>query len=552
MRTRLLIALLPVLLPPAVAAQQVEVIPALPDSVAEHVLGIYNRAGTVRLTGETHIAAGTALLGDVAVLNGPLRIDGRVDGRVVLINGDIVLGALAHVTGEVIATGGSIQLEPGARADAALTAYREPLRFRYQDGGLVFVPPDLERGLSAGRDWPFGRGDVLIATRGAYNRVEGLPIGFGPRLRLGGSNPTRIHAFAVYRTTAGLTLNPDEFGYDAGIDQQLGVPGLSARLGLFSQIDEIESWQISDRESSLATFLLHRDYRDHYERVGWDFGVRMARPDLPYSVALTFRDERHESVRPRSPWSLLDNDEPWRPQPIVAEGTLRTLMLELGYDTRNEPADPSWGWLVNASLEQGVGGSLQLPIAAPGAASARTGFTTASLDLRRYARLSPYARLAVRALAAGSVDGSALPPQRQHALGGEGSLPAFPLLRFDCAARAAPLAVPGDSVYPHYGCDRMALVQLEYQASFPFALRLGDVIGLRSGFTNAVRWSAFFNAGRAWTEADARDGRGGGSADFSADVGLGIRIGALGIYWAVPLSGGADGINFFVRIGPRL
>jgi outer membrane translocation and assembly module TamA len=67
-----------------------------------------------------------------------------------------------------------------------------------------------------------------------------------------------------------------------------------------------------------------------------------------------------------------------------------------------------------------------------------------------------------------------------------------------------------------------------------------------------VRWAAFFDAGRAWNELDALDGRGGGESDFSADAGLGIRIGELGFYWAYPLSGSGKGLNFFVRIGRRL
>jgi hypothetical protein len=199
-----------------------------------------------------------------------------------------------------------------------------------------------------------------------------------------------------------------------------------------------------------------------------------------------------------------------------------------------------------------VGGDLASRDAAlAGAATARTGFTTAHLDLRRYSRISPYSLLGFRVVAAGSVDGKALPPQRQHTLGGEGTLPAFGLLRFDCGARHLE---PEETAarYPYYGCDRLALVQLEYQASFPLARRLGDRIGLSANFTNSVRWVAFFDAGRAWTEPDARAGRGGGNDEFSADAGIGIRIGGIGAYWAVPLSGAERPLNFFVRVGPRL
>jgi hypothetical protein len=48
------------------------------------------------------------------------------------------------------------------------------------------------------------------------------------------------------------------------------------------------------------------------------------------------------------------------------------------------------------------------------------------------------------------------------------------------------------------------------------------------------------------------DGRFGGNADFSADAGLGIRLGPLGAYWTVPLSGHGHGFNLFVRVAPRI
>ena len=40
--------------------------------------------------------------------------------------------------------------------------------------------------------------------------------------------------------------------------------------------------------------------------------------------------------------------------------------------------------------------------------------------------------------------------------------------------------------------------------------------------------------------------------DFAADGGFGLKLGPVGVYWAVPLSARADGINFFVRLGNRL
>jgi hypothetical protein len=52
---------------------------------------------------------------------------------------------------------------------------------------------------------------------------------------------------------------------------------------------------------------------------------------------------------------------------------------------------------------------------------------------------------------------------------------------------------------------------------------------------------------RSWLPEGAR-----GRRDFVTDIGLGLRIGSLGFYWAYPLAGDDRGINFFVRLGRRL
>ena len=539
------------LVPRATVAQQPQVFGALPDSAAEAALAIYHRDGTIRLQGESEIPAATRVEGAVAVLNGPLRIAGTVAGDVVVINGDAVLAAAAVVDGALTVIGGEVVVNPGARVAGGVVSYREPLRFRYEGDSLVYVPPHLERGLSAGRDWRFGRADMFVGTQGGYNRVEGLPVAIGPRLLLGGGSPTRLHALAIFRTGAGLGLDSDRMGYDIGAEQSLGTGGLSLAASIYSEIAPVESWQLREREASLSTFLLHNDPRDQYRRAGGMISLRLERPALPLTADLWYRGEDHAAVRPREPFTLFQANDSWRPEPRMAEGRLHSVGLDIDYDTRNAPADPSYGWLIKGRLEQGIGGELAItgPDAA-GRATARTAFNAAQLDLRRYSRINPYSLVGFRVLLAGSVDGRALPPQRQHALGGEGSLPAFGLMRLDCGARDRPPAEAAGT-FPYYGCDRLALVQLEYQASFPFARRLGDRIGL-TRFSNSVRWVAFFDAGRVWTEPKARAGRGAGKDDFSADAGVGVRIGGLGAYWAVPLSGGDRPLNFFVRLGPRL
>ncbi len=550
----LLMACVSPLAPAKAAAQQqrTTVQTLIPDTTVQRVIALYNREATTRFTGETRIAAGTSVTGDVASLGGPLEIGGHVTGDVVVINGDVHLLATAVVDGTVTAAGGSVRVEPGARTGKDVASYREMLRLRVEDDRLEYVQAPLEPGISAGYDFPFGRTDLLLAVRGSYNRAEGLPIAFGPRATLGTSTPTRLQALAIYRTARGLEIDPNHLGYFLAVDQYLNRKvRLEGRL--YREIQAIEDWDLSNREASLAAFILHRDYRDHYERRGWSAGIRMKDPGSPLELSLGFRDETNRSVGAADPVALTRNGEEWRHEPLIAEGRLQSVTAAFGYDTRNDIRDPADGWYIRGSIEQGLGGSLEpLAITAlPASVQTVDEFTAALVDIRRYARITPYSRLALRVIAGGSLDGGPLPAQRQQTLGGAGSLPAYPHLAFDCGARATTVERDG-TFYPFHGCDRMAIMQVEYQASFPFASKVADELGLGSWLTNSVRWSAFFDAGRAWTEAESRNGRTRGTDDFKADAGLGLRLGPLGLYWAVPLSRSEHQFNFFVRLGPRL
>jgi hypothetical protein len=548
------------LLPLTHAAAQAQIVtnPVLPDSAAERIVAFYNLETTVRLSGEARIGPGTTIRGSVAVLAATLVVEGTVEGDVVVINGNLEVRSGALITGTARVTGGDAIIAPTGAVAGGVTLYREPLRFRYQGNRIAFVAAAIEPAVSAGVDLPFGRTDLLVASHGAYNRVEGLPIAIGPRVRFRGSHPTTGRALLIARTAAASELDPNRFGYDLRAEQVVAPSvGLMLGLRLFSEVAAIEKWNVADLESALAAFVLHRDYRDHYERDGWTIFARMSRPGTPYTVMAEYRDEEHVSRRPSNPLTLLDNNAPWRPQPSIAEGALRSVAVAVDYDTRNEQRDPSAGWRVMLELERGLGGGIVNPVSGSDGSRAepragRTGFLETHIDVRRYARLTPYSRLAVRVLGAGSLDARALPPQRQHALGGEGSLPGYRLFEFDCGARLSTVELRGETFHPYYGCDRVALVQLEYQANFPYARRLAEAAGIASPLGHLVRWVAFFDAGRAWNESGAADGRLGGESDFSADAGVGLRVGPIGAYWAVPLSGRGQGVNFFVRLGPRI
>ncbi len=69
-------------------------------------------ADSFALGGRT-IPAGATVNGDVAVANGPLEIDGRVNGDAIALRGDVVVRPGGVVTGDAVSVGGHVRLSGG-------------------------------------------------------------------------------------------------------------------------------------------------------------------------------------------------------------------------------------------------------------------------------------------------------------------------------------------------------------------------------------------------------------------------------------------------------
>jgi hypothetical protein len=545
----------------------------LPDDVAFAVVDFFNDPRRTRYDGDAEIAARTTVRSDVAVLEGTLTIGGRVEGSIVVVNGSVTLLPGAEVTGGILVVGGEVTGARFARVQGEILAY--PERLSYREEGRRIRRVERPRGTTAAgeRSLLRGRSDFLVTSGKSYNRVEGLPITFGPRIETSGSNPFRIHALAIYRTEAGLTLNTDRMGYFVRAEQFLGGRQ-QVRVGAIARslVAPIEEWHLSDLENGLSTFLFHRDFRDYYERKGFTIFTQWEPRPGPVTLGAEVRLERHRSQQPGSPWTLFDNAEPWREQPLVAEGRLGSLALQAAYDSRSRAADPADGWYLSAQAEQSFDVGLASPAYLADSSTPSDAlpiqlqpaqpferFKTGLIDLRRYNRVDPESRLNFRLIAGGSLDGRALPPQRQHALGGEGSLPGYHLFSLDCGARQGLVYRPttdesANPYFPAYGCDAFALFQAEFRGKLGFRLRLdsepwqdgaNETRGWGLDLDLAPDWVVFVDAGRGWSMDASRP-----DEEMAVDAGVGLLINRIGLYLAHPLTGGS-GLNFFVRIGPR-
>jgi hypothetical protein len=540
----------------------------LPLRVERELLRMFD-GGAARYEGPVTVDPGEVIRGDVAVTGGPFRVEGRVDGDLAVVGGDVELASGGAVTGRVVVVGGEVRMADGAEVGGTITAYGTGWG-RWADRRDGEEDDDWRDRRRRDR-WDDGYSRLTLRVGSGYNRVEGLPVAFGPVIQTGGSTPLRVEALAVWRSEAGASLDTDRMGYEVTVEQSFtrdrafGIGG-----SVFSIVDPMDRWQISDLEASLAAAFFHDDYRDYYDRTGWSVFAR-AEPVRGVEARVEFRDERQETVPAGDPWSLFDGGDRWRLQPLVAEGDLQTVTGSLELDRRDDRKDPARGWYARMAVSRPVGGELVRPMLfdvspsveldGPGgvlpAHEVDTDFTVGEVDLRRYAPVGWDGQLAVRLVGGGVLTETALPPQYQHALGGIGTLPGYDLFHGDCGARSFAGGLGVSEYYPSYGCDRFALAQVEYRGELSFGFEIGDPDWDDDDWWDVVEidfsptWVVFMDAGRGWAYGDPALG-GDRDTGTLVDAGVGIALDELGFYAALPLNGDVDQEpRFLIRLGRR-
>ena len=568
---KVLLAFLACLIAGAAAAQEREPTldrSGLPRDVAREATRLFNETAAVRATARTEIDSARVVDGDVAVINGPLLIGGRVTGRVLAINSDVVLQPTAHIDGDLLVVGGEVEGRHAAYVGGEIRIYRQTLDY-VQEGDRIYPERTVANNDDSGwwRRWERSHrrsgSKLQIASAGAYNRVEGLPINLGPQVFYNGDWGTaRLGAYAVLRTESSFSGTEDDIGHNVSTEIRFGRRGgLLVGGRLYNTIDPTEDWQLSELEAGLAAFVFRRDYRDYYARHGGQgrigFFVRRGA-----DISLAYGEERWDSLTAQNPWTLTRQSAGWRPNPAFDQGKVHLLNATLRIDTRNDYDNPWSGWYVLADVEHGNGdmatyAARSAPIPTPGAGPFQ--YSRGFMDLRRYNRVSPDAQLNFRVVLGGWLNGDALPLQRRFAVDGPGALPGYDFRSPQTSAlltcHNGLAVVPGTPGQ----CDRMALGSIEYRGDLHFDLFTDwdDDHYMRS-HSNGV-WVFFADAGRGWlvgppTAGDSLTFRSGelpALSSFKTDLGLGLDFDIFGVYVAKAMSSPKVPANVFVRIRHR-
>jgi hypothetical protein len=545
---------------------------ALPKVVSEEVIRFYNEPGTTRLVGRTRLPRGNEWRGNVAIRNGPVVIAGRVQGKLVVINGDLFFDTGAEVSGDVIVVGGTVEDTAKARIGGEVRQYREPLLYRLRREGdeLVYAPNLRRRLFNPGAHVSWGDADsrstLTIATGGTFNRIEGLPIVFGPLFdwKLQQNFRMRVDALGVFRSAGDLSDKRSDLGYMFRGELRSGeVRPVGVGVRGFDVVSPVEDWGLHNAEIGWSAFVFGRDYRDYYLNKGW--AVRaFAQPERPIALSLELRREWQTSVANQDPWTVFRNSEKWRPNPPIDEGHFTTIAAGAVLDTRNDPEEPTSGWLVRTTLEDSrstdVVPHAGVPATVRDSIPSSYHFDRVFFDIRHYARISPSGRVNVRLVGGGWVGGDPLPLQRRLSLGGPDPMPGHPFRSSSCNTAFVDPAYTDTRVA---ACDRVIAFQTEYRGHVklnwsynPWKEDKPDREEGPSSFfwLGGLDVVVFADAGQAWLVGNGPNRLPGGRIprfdSWLVDVGLGVDWGGFGVYVAKAVTTG-ERLRFTVRLDHR-
>ncbi len=547
---------------------------ALPRDVADEIIRFYNDPTTVHFSGRTRIPAERGVDGDVVVLGGPVSVAGRISGRLIVINGDLDFERGAVVGGDVLVVGGTV----GGAADAAiggeLRSYREILRYR-RDGEELAYAPDrdvLPRWARRTRwsDEQGSRSGIFLAMGGTYNRVEGVPIVFGPRVDAYVNDGLRFQGdlFGIVRSGRSFSLDEGNMGYrmrgEFVIGSRRSNLGLGARA--YDVVGAVESWPLKDYEAGWGAFLFHSDYRDYFRRRGVSAFAAL-RPSRNATLQVEGREERQFSIDDRDPWTIFRSEVSWRANPAMTDGLFRSAVVSVRLDSRNDRSDPTAGFYVIGEVEAGRGTDLSGTVdprvcgtagCHPDEADGKLSYRRAFFDARTYLRVTPTGRLNLRVAGGGRLGGEALPLQRRFSVGGPDPLPGYDFRQLSCGGSA----FTGSPAL----CDRVMVAQAEFRTHLGFDFGpdwvndwSDDDSDYEPFHVSGPDVVVFADAARAWeVGSDASQGqipadRLPALSTFLADVGVGMDFGPLGFYLAKAVGRGAGtrDVTFTVRMGRR-
>jgi hypothetical protein len=312
-------------------------------------------------------------------------------------------------------------------------------------------------------------------------------------------------------------------GYAIGLERPVFA---TRKLYLGGEVRDLtatdDTWQVSSTEASLDAIGVRKSFRDYYSRRGVQItGAWRVNPNVEFIAK--WRGEHESPLRVETDFSFFNNDEAFRPNRPALDGRLSAVIVGATVDSIGFERESLEATYRRHQLDTMFGEKLPMPEKNEVDPIWRIDWTSeistpdlsSDFDFRRHivsARLrmglSPFQDFAVRGI--GGWSEGTLPPQRQFAVGGMGS-------------------VHGYEFKQQVG-DTIALLNLEY------------AIGWRHG----LRALGFFDVGRAtFRELPSTP-----STPWLKGLGFGFALGdAIRIDFGYPVGSGPSPLQVLLRFG---
>jgi hypothetical protein len=358
--------------------------------------------------------------GDLVVYDAAVRLEGSVEGTVLVVGGHFYVRPRARVGGPIAVlsggaypsglavTGPVLTTEPGA--DVVIDQEVTPEgRVR---AGVSMRRPETHPVLGYG-----------LAALPTYDRVNALTVAAGVTLRpTRREDGSRFDAWVSYRTAR------RSFGGGVRGDLPLGDAGVHLRAEASRATRTNDAWMRGDLMNTLTSLFLGTDYRDYHESDRAE--LRLVRPLpqppiagegglVPYVAAAVHRDR---SLPARRPFAFVGRDGLDRFNPPVVEETFVSALAGSAFHWRGRSSalDGAVG------VEQVLAHSAAPDTAFPGAMR----FTHAVGWARYTATALADHSLEVYVRGAAPLNAGGAPPQRWGILGGSTTLPTLEIAHF--------------------------------------------------------------------------------------------------------------------------
>ena len=351
------------------------------------------------------------------------------------------------------ATTDTLVFEPTRPGESGSVAHPIGREDRSEGNGKIrWIQPPFRNPLSGSpENWPIRHPlqDSRFGLSLDYNRVDELRPGLTWELQGGSSLSPRLGLHVEYTTARATWL------YGAQLEQPLD-PGnhLAVGFSFYRRTEHSELQMFTDFENSLALLFARQDFRDYFEREGFD-GYAALRWAGVTTLSAHSRNDIFRSLPtyPRTS-SWFHQDRELRENPAIDDGEGHALAVRL---ERMRPGRPGFHhWIEYETSGGALGGDFD--------------YRRLLGDLRSVVRLSPSATLTLRGVGGSGLAGT-LPRQRLFTAGGVDALRAHSFAEFQG--------------------DQIALGQAEYSAGIG-RLHAGQ-------FETGLHVLAFVDTGKAWS-----------------------------------------------------